>query len=629
MPDEIYLDPARLKNVKRHPSGAIHAACPACQAAGSDKSGHHLFIQASGKFGCAAHPGDAAHRKEIFRLAGGRVPEASPAPANITKPPGKEQFVCAYDYRDPSGKVIYQVVRFKVPPPKNKTFKQRQPDGKGGWLWKMAGVEKVLFRLPEILHAVQRGTPVFLCEGEKDCLAMAQRGFDATCNPGGAVDKPDSTKWQPNYTQTLRGGDVCIVADKDEAGRRHAQSVAGLLHGVAKSVRVIELPDTNGQPVKDAADFFAAGGDAATLIQIYDTAPVWTPPDTATNSRRAAVAREYLGGNTRPPADNLPDLIDAAEFLTVPIEPPDELVAGILHKGSKLVFGGSSKSFKTWSLLDLAISVAGGVPWLGRETAQGRVLFVNFEIQPHPWQRRIAVVAQAKGVEIKTGQIVLGNYRGHSASFKNLIPQLVERCRHENFALIVLDPIYKLYAGNTDENSAGDVAALLNSLENLAEKTGAAIAFGAHFAKGNAAGKDALDRISGSGVFARDPDSLLIFTKHEEEEAFTVEAILRNFAPVHPFVVRWDYPLMRRDDNLDPAKLKTSGGCPVKHRPQDLLGLLPADGLGNADWLAAAEEKGMSRSTFYALRKQLKNDEKVLESVVSGKWQPIQPKNTP
>jgi len=266
----------------------------------------------------------------------------------------------------------------------------------------------------------------------------------------------------------------------------------------------------------------------------------------------------------------LPDLIDAADFLAEPIEPPAELIEGILHKGSKLAFGGSSKSFKTWTLLDLAISVATGADWLGRRTAHGKVLFLNFEIQPHAWQRRIAAVAKAKGVEIKPGQIILWNLRGHAADFRQIVPRIIERARRENFALTVLDPIYKLYGG-TDENAAGDVAALLNSLERLAVETGAAIAFGAHFAKGNASAKEAIDRISGSGVFARDPDSLLIFTQHETEDAFAVEPILRNFAPVTPFVVRWKFPLMQLADDLDPAKLKQKAGRKKEHDPKKLL----------------------------------------------------------
>lgn len=94
---------------------------------------------------------------------------------------------------------------------------------------------------------------------------------------------------------------------------------------------------------------------------------------------------------------DLPELIDAADFIAEPLDPPAELIEGILHKGSKLAFGGSSKSFKTWSLLDVAISVATGADWLGHTTAQGKVLFLNFEIQPHAWQRRIVAVAKAGG----------------------------------------------------------------------------------------------------------------------------------------------------------------------------------------------------------------------------------------
>ncbi len=326
------------------------------------------------------------------------------------------------------------------------------------------------------------------------------------------------------------------------------------------------------------------------------------------------------------PVVELPDLIDAAAFIVETIEPPAELVQGILHKGSKLVFGGSSKSFKTWCLLDLAISVATGTDWICRATAKGKVLFLNFEIQPHAWQRRIIAVAKAKGVELQPGQIILWNLRGHAAGFRLLMPRIIQRCRDENFALIVLDPIYKLYGG-TDENAAGAVAELLNSLERLATETGAAIAFGAHFAKGNASAKEAIDRISGSGVFARDPDSLLIFTKHEDDDAFVVEPILRNFAPVAPFAVRWDFPLMLPADDLDPARLKQAGGRPAEHSPQDLLALLQPDGLTNAEWLAAAKKNGIGKSSYYELRRSLKQSDKVFDSVAAGKWVPTIQKN--
>lgn len=350
-------------------------------------------------------------------------------------------------------------------------------------------------------------------------------------------------------------------------------------------------------------------------------------------AKRNGAAHEYLAsadeagfhkGDERP----LPEMVDAATFIAERIEPPAELVAGILHKGSKLALGGGSKSFKTWNLLDMALSVATGTDWLGFKTARGKVLFVNFEIQPHAWQSRIKVVARAKGIEVQPGQIHLWNLRGHAADYRKLIPKIIERARRENFALIILDPIYKLYGG-TDENAAGDVAALLNSVEKLATETDAAVAFGAHFAKGNASAKEAIDRISGSGVFARDPDSLLIFTKHEADDAFTVEPILRNFAPVKPFAVRWKFPLMHRDDGLDPAKLKQTGGRKTKHHTQKLLDLLPPQGLTNSEWLDVAVKKGIGKSTFYDLRKDLLNSKKIIEPIAGEKWLPVQPSAKP
>jgi AAA domain len=99
-----------------------------------------------------------------------------------------------------------------------------------------------------------------------------------------------------------------------------------------------------------------------------------------------------------------------------------------------------------------------------------------------------------------------------------LLPKFRSRIRDQVHALVIIDPTYKLL-GTADENSATDISALLNMVESLAVSTGAAVAMAGHFAKGNASAKESIDRISGSGVFARDPDSLIIFTKHEQENA--------------------------------------------------------------------------------------------------------------
>jgi RecA-family ATPase len=135
---------------------------------------------------------------------------------------------------------------------------------------------------------------------------------------------------------------------------------------------------------------------------------------------------------------------------------------------------------------------------------------------------------------------------GKAADLSNLLPMLLRQIGRDKYVLII-DPIYKLL-GLRDENKAGDIASLLNEIEALAVETGAAVAFGAHYSKGTQAGKEVIDRIGGSGVFARDPDSILNFTRHERNDCFTVDATLRNHPPIKPFVARWAYPLMCADN---------------------------------------------------------------------------------
>lgn len=346
---------------------------------------------------------------------------------------------------------------------------------------------------------------------------------------------------------------------------------------------------------------------------IYESAEPIVKQITGTADRLKVIAGPNNG--------RLPAMDDVAEFLLAKLPEPEQVIRGVLHRAGKLVLGGGSKSYKTWTLLDMAVSVASGRRWIGFDTTKVKVLYVNFELAAWTCQQRLRAIALAKELQILPEQITVWNLRGKAARWQTLLPLIRDKARALEFGLIILDPIYKLYGG-TDENSAGDVAALLNGVEDLATETGAAVAFGAHFSKGNQSGKESIDRISGTGVFARDPDALLVMTRHEEEEAFTIEATLRTFKPVEPFVVRWDYPLMVETD-FDPSKLRAAPGRPPEHKADELMDLL-GDGLLNVDWLKAAkEEQGISERTFYRLRDALLADERVLKSKINGRWVPV------
>jgi hypothetical protein len=183
---------------------------------------------------------------------------------------GKPNVSTTYDYKDEVGNVLFQVVR-SLP----KDFKQRRPDGKGGWTWSVKGTRVVPYRLRELLAEPAR--PVVIAEGEKDCDNLALIGVLATTNAGGAG------KWTAEHSAFLRGRRVIVLPDNDEAGRKHAQHVAQSLQGIAESVRIVEL---RGLPAKgDVSDWIDAHGGAAEsdaardeLERMVDAAPVWAPP---------------------------------------------------------------------------------------------------------------------------------------------------------------------------------------------------------------------------------------------------------------------------------------------------------------------------------------------------------------
>ena len=175
-----------------------------------------------------------------------------------------------------------------------------------------------------------------------------------------------------------------------------------------------------------------------------------------------------------------------------------------------------------------------------------------------------------------------------------------------------------------DENKAGDIASLLNEIELLAVRTGAAVAFGAHYSKGNQAAKESIDRIGGSGVFARDPDSILSFTRHEEPDCFTVEMTLRNHPPRQPFVVRWEYPLFTVENALNPERLKQPAGRkPKEELAADKIFELLAKPMSTVVWQKlAVDELGASKATFYRRKEGLEKAGKIRKGT-GRKWSQV------
>lgn len=303
-----------------------------------------------------------------------------------------------------------------------------------------------------------------------------------------------------------------------------------------------------------------------------------------------------------PAIDNVSQLVENNR-----IAKPDELVEGLIHQGTKAVLASGSKVGKTWILLDLALSVASGTPFLRWSTTAGRVLFLNFEIQRVFVRTRLATLMRRRNIK-NADNLDIWNLRGKTTDFDALVANIIEATKDKNYALIVLDPIYKAMVGKS-ENMAGGVGALCNQLERLAEATGAAIVFAHHFTKGNGKKKAAIDRMSGSGVFARDADTIITLTEHNVgERCYTVEMTLRNFAPQEPFVVQWDYPVMVERDDMEPDLNAEEVSQDLHGVGQQMYNILKPQPLTNAEWQSRCAAENISRASFYRVRRMLRDD---------------------
>lgn len=206
--------------------------------------------------------------------------------------------------------------------------------------------------------------------------------------------------------------------------------------------------------------------------------------------------------------DDLPDpeTLDRTWDDMPELAPP--LIEGVLRQGHKMLLAGPSKAGKSFALIALTVAIAEGLEWFGWRCAQGRVMYVNLELDRASCLHRFRDVYAAMGAEPRNlDNVCIWNLRGKSKPMDQLAPALIRRAAKERPIAVIIDPIYKVITG--DENSADQMAAFCNQFDKVADGLGCAVIYCHHHSKGAQGGKRSMDRASGSGVFARDPDALL------------------------------------------------------------------------------------------------------------------------
>jgi hypothetical protein len=292
--------------------------------------------------------------------------------------------VCRYDYTDEAGALLFQVERLEP-----KRFRQRRPDGNCGWTYDLNGVRRVLYRLPELL--AYPDATAFISEGEKDADRVASLGHCATTISGG-------TKWQDVNISVLRGRDIIILRDMDAAGEKKALAAAQALHGIAKTIRIVELPGLTGHPNnKDVSDWLDADPRRAEkLPEVCLDTPLWEPDqhdgDGGEEGRPDHVVDQDEPAREPEPkveTKNTPKIELNLTFFDQITDavPKPWLIKNVIARGETSSWIAQPGKGKSALLIDIAIHLAAGKDWRGHRT-KGRSGVVIFALERADLVRR-------------------------------------------------------------------------------------------------------------------------------------------------------------------------------------------------------------------------------------------------
>ena len=388
-----------------------------------------------------------------------------------SKPSGlKPEISAIYEYTDEKGETLFQTIRF-IP----KDFRQRRPNGQGGWEWNLKGVRLVPYRLPDLL----KNSRICIVEGEKDADNLWKHGLPATCNPMGAG------KWHVEWSKLFEGKEVVILPDLDEPGRKHAFDVGKKLFGHALHIKIIELPKK--PHVKDVSDWFTQGGTKDELLKLIAEAKEWRPP------------------GAKPPLPVL-KAFTASDLEEMIFPDPKWAVPGLLPEGLTIL-AGRPKRGKSWMGLGLALAVASGGKALGRiDVEKGDALYLALEDNPRRLQNRLAILKDQDSKLPSRLHLVTEFLPLQMGGMQSL---LIWLDKHPKTHLVVIDTLGRILpSGKGNNNQFVDDYQFIGKLQKLAIDRGIAFLIIHHIRKEGA--EYALDRVAGTTGITGAADSVWV-----------------------------------------------------------------------------------------------------------------------
>lgn len=267
-----------------------------------------------------------------------------------------------------------------------------------------------------------------------------------------------------------------------------------------------------------------------------------------------AEENERIEGNLTSalPAKSVRQLLNEHPNLRRPV------IHGLLREGETMNVIASPKIGKSWLVVDLALAVATGCPWLETfETERGDVLIVDNELHQETSANRIPKVMKARGFDLDNvaDRVFVANVRGGLKDIFGLASYF-QQLTPGRFKLIILDAFYRFMPKDTDENDNGTMSQVYNHLDGYAARLGCSFVLVHHSTKGNQSSKSVTDVGAGAGSQSRATDTHLILRPHEEADCVVLDAAVRSWPPIEPRALRWTFPVWTPDDSLDPAALR-------------------------------------------------------------------------
>lgn len=525
----------RLNGVRKDGSGWM-ARCP-CRDDDKNPS-LHVAEGDDGRVLVTCHRGSPCSVEEICRAVHLEVKDLMPPPQ--PKAP-RLTLVKTYDYYDQTGTLLFQKQRFTDENGK-KTFRQRKPDGRGGWTYSLGDTPKVLYRLPQVMLAKAEGKFIWVCEGEKDADAVTALGEVATTMPNGAGS------WSKIHTEALKGAEVGVIADNDTAGLEHAVDVYRQLTAAGCTVNIYRPPDG----VKDVADLLGLGKELGNLLDVNpdEVAVVEEEADPfdevvakinklAENKRftpqqkltRAldVIDRAHFGEEV---FEDKGTLVDWQDFLDEDVNDDyDWLIPGVLERQERVIIVAAEGVGKTMLARQVAICSAAGIHPFTRSRMQPiRTLTIDLENPARIIRRTSAkIMAQARDfrrVDKVDAHLLIKPAGLDLLSSKDrvLVEDVVDRIQPD---LICIGPLYKAFVdpgGRTSESVAIEVAKYLDTIRT---NYNCALWMEHHAPLGSTMGGRDL-RPFGSAVWSRWPEfGLALEPDPTAEERYTY--IVKNF----------------------------------------------------------------------------------------------------